>query len=104
MKIYSISVMVLALSVAATVSAHDIEEHMKNGEKPNCAAMKDVDMAKMNKDDPVTQALMKKCAEQMEHGEGHMAQPMTDHHDSDMHKGHDDHDKGDQTKENHDHH
>jgi len=69
MKLRSITI---ALAVSAwTVSAlaHDPSMHKEKAEKPDCAAMKNMDHSKMDADDPVMQAMMKKCMEQMHQGD-----------------------------------
>lgn len=73
---------IAALLVSFSVQAHDPKEHMKDAEKPHCAAMENMDHSKMGKDDPVMQAMMQKCMKDMHDmhkDEGH------DMHD--MHKG-----------------
>lgn len=55
-----------ALLSAAAVQAHDPKEHMKDAKSPDCAAMKKMDHSKMDMDDPVTMALMKKCMKSMD--------------------------------------
>lgn len=59
----TLSVLTLATTAALTISAqaHDPKEHMTDAEKPDCAAMKDMDHSKMDMNDPVTMAMMKKC-------------------------------------------
>lgn len=52
-----ISLSLLSFSAAA----HDPSLHKKSDEKPNCAAMKDMDHTTMNADDPVMRAMMKRC-------------------------------------------
>jgi len=58
------------------VQAHDPALHMENAEKPKCGAMKNMDHSKMDANDPVMLALMKKCknaaADSSSH-EGHKA-------------------------------
>ncbi|MGB3621908.1 MAG: hypothetical protein WBA20_11220 [Ketobacter sp.] len=69
MKIKPISLL-LAITAFVTTTyaqAHDPKEHMKDAEKPNCSAMKDMDHSKMDMDDPVMQAMMKKCMKDMPH-------------------------------------
>lgn len=99
--------LVPGLLITLTAQAHDIEEHMANGEKPNCAALENVDTAKMDKNDPVMQAMMKKCMEQIHQADhmheegGHMAQHMGDeHHAGAMHE----HDEHGEESEHHEHH
>jgi hypothetical protein len=52
-----ISLSLLSFSAAA----HDPSLHKKSDEKPNCAAMKDMDHTEMETDDPVMRAMMAKC-------------------------------------------
>lgn len=77
----------LPLALALSAQAHDPNEPMKDAEPPNCSAMKDMDHSRMDRDDPVMQAMMKQCSKGMHH----------DH--SDEGKSHDSHssknDKGD---------
>lgn len=55
-----------ALFLTASVSAHPPKEHMKDvQQKPDCAAMKDMDHSKMDMNDPVMQAMMQKCMKDM---------------------------------------
>ena len=51
-----------ALTVLPTfVLAHEEAEHAKTAEDPRCEAMSTMDHSKMKKNDPVMQAMMKKC-------------------------------------------
>lgn len=69
-----------ALMVAPSF-AHDPAEHAKTAEAPDCDAMKKMDHSKMDMNDPVMQALMKKCsAVHSEHKDGDQHQGM-DHGD-----------------------
>jgi uncharacterized protein (DUF305 family) len=55
---------VIALSTLAftlSAQAHDPKEHMKDAEKPDCAAMGNMDQSKMDMQDPIAQAMMKQC-------------------------------------------
>lgn len=60
----------------APAFAHDPAEHAKTAEAPDCEAMKKMDHSKMDMNDPVMQAMMKKCS--AAHGE---------HKDGDHHQG-----------------
>ncbi len=74
-------VMVLALFVSMSSTAHDPKEHAKTSEAPNCQALADMDHEKMDMDDPVMKAMLAKCKEAMpEHGDEHDK----DKHDMDM--------------------
>lgn len=44
-----------------TAQAHDPSEHTAKKEKPKCEAMKNMDHSKMDANDPVMMAMMKKC-------------------------------------------
>lgn len=73
MKLSSLSV-VLAMStliLAFAVEAHDTEEHMEKVDKPNCAALKDMDHAKMDMNDPVMQAMIQQCARKTDESHEH---------------------------------
>ena len=52
-----------ALMLALSAHAHAPSEHMKAGQAaaPDCSMMEDMDHSSMNMDDPVMQAMMKKC-------------------------------------------
>ena len=72
-----------ALAFAISAQAHDPKEHMKDAQAPDCAAMKDMDHSKMDMDDPVTQAMMKKCMKGMkgmDHDKSENGQASDEHH------------------------
>lgn len=73
MKLTSISgvVAMSALILAFAAEAHDPEEHMKSADKPDCAAMKDMDHAGMDMKDPVMQAMMQQCTHKAGESHGH---------------------------------
>lgn len=73
MKILYLSLAVLLISLHMTFSAqaHDPKEHMKEAEKPDCAAMKNMDHSKMDMNDPVMQAMMKQCMKDQHQDVGH---------------------------------
>ena len=58
-----------ALLLALSAQAHEPSKHADGDGKPNCAKMKEMDHSKMDKDDPVMQAMMKKCMKKMHEGE-----------------------------------
>jgi hypothetical protein len=60
---------VSGLLLAFSTQAHEIEKHMKDAEKPDCAAMKTIDPAKMDPNDPVTQAIMQRCMSELHQDE-----------------------------------
>ncbi len=55
-----------ALLLVLSVQAHEPSEHMEGDEKPKCSEMKDMDHSEMDMDDPVMQAMMKKCKHHMD--------------------------------------
>ena len=59
----------LSLLLAASAYAHDPAEHAKEGSQPDCSSMKGMDPAKMDMKDPVTQAMMQKCKDEMNQDE-----------------------------------
>jgi hypothetical protein len=76
-----------ALTFAFSTQAHDPKEHMKEAQEPDCAAIKDMDHSKMDKDidrskmdmdDPVMQAIMKKCMKHMDHDKSENKQSSDD--------------------------
>lgn len=67
------SKLLLATSIAlASLSAHahDPKEHMAGGEAAHCEAMQGMDHTKMDMKDPVVQAMMQKCMQQMHSNDG----------------------------------
>tara|TARA_R110001606_G_C15403585_1_gene653690 strand:+ start:4901 stop:5176 length:276 start_codon:yes stop_codon:yes gene_type:complete len=79
-SILTLSTLVFTL----TAHAHDPKEHMQNAEKPDCAAMKNMDNSKMDMSDPITQAMMKQCMD-------------TPNKDQKPENDHDGHSTGDET-------
>ncbi len=74
-------VAIVTFGVAFSAQAHDPKEHMKNNEKPNCAALKEMDTSKMDNNDPVMQAMMKQCMNNMD-------KDSSDHDKREMNKDH----------------
>ena len=56
----------MLLAIANTTFAHEASKHMKDTEKPKCEAMSKMDMSKMDANDPVMLAMMKKCESRSE--------------------------------------
>jgi hypothetical protein len=71
-----------ALLLAFSAQAHEPEEHMKDAEQPDCMAMKDMDHSTMDMNDPVMQAMMKKCMGAM-HGDPSESDRQDADHNSD---------------------
>lgn len=59
----------LVLVATMSAQAHAPEEYSKQAEKPNCAAMKDMDHSQMDRDDPVMMAMMQQCMNAMHQNE-----------------------------------
>lgn len=74
----------LVMLAAQTAAAHDPKEHAQQNADamagPDCAAMKEMDMSKMDMNDPVMKAMHEKCMKTMHQG---MAMQGRDHSDSD---------------------
>ncbi len=69
MKLRSITI-AFAVSVwTVSAQAHDPSMHKEKAEKPDCAAMENMDHSKMDANDPVMQAMMKKCMGQIHQGD-----------------------------------
>lgn len=84
--VITISTLFSISALASNALAHEPEKHMKDAEKPNCAAMKDMDDSKMDMNDPVMQAMMKQCMESM-HADDEASETPAD--DQDQHMKHD---------------
>lgn len=88
-----VSTLIMAMSVSSSF-AHDPKEHEAESASPDCAAMKDMDTSKMAKNDPILQAMLKKCHDAMskdDHPDGHVNEQANAHHsngdtDSDAHE------------------
>ena len=75
-----LSALLSAFALASAAQAHDPKEHAKDAEKPNCAAMKDMDHGEMDMNDPVTQAMMKQCMDSM-HADDEASETSPANHD-----------------------
>jgi len=85
-KILSPVLVMAALGVVLSAQAHDPKEHKKNAKQPDCAAMKNMDHSKMDKSDPVMQAMMKQCMKDMHQDNGYGEEH--NHGADDNHKEH----------------
>ena len=66
MKTRFILALLLAFLVpSAPTLAHDPSLHEQDGTAPECAKMKDMDMSKMDMNDPVAKAMQQQCQDQM---------------------------------------
>lgn len=87
-----LALIMLTASYSLTVNAHDPKEHAKEKEVAKCEKMQD--MGKMDKNDPVVMAMMKKCQKMpadMHNKEQHVDMPMKDQDDAGKQDEHGDH-------------
>ena len=68
---YSAVLGIAALVATLSVQDHDPREHKATDQKPDCAAMNTMDHSKVDPNDPVMQAMMRKCKDGMETGSSH---------------------------------
>ena len=80
-----------------SVQAHDPSEHTKKIEKPNCEAMDKEGHSKMDSNDPVMIAMMKKCMSGGSVESHHSENPVASHAD------HNDKQEADQHSDGHNH-
>ena len=67
----AIYVVLAGLFAAGFTHAHDPSLHKEKMEKPKCEAIKNIDHSKMDENDPVMLAMMKKCKSVMDGDENH---------------------------------
>ncbi|UTF61241.1 MULTISPECIES: hypothetical protein [Gilvimarinus] len=79
------------LTTTLAAQAHDPKEHKKDAENPDCSEMKNMDHSKMDMDDPVMKAMMKKCKKDMHHD--------NENNESDSDHAHDDNQNKDEHAE-----
>ena len=82
----TIYLLLTSFFIASFVQAHDPSEHIKKNEAPKCESMKAMDHSKMDANDPIMMAMMKKCkaqaekeAMQMDHSNMEMDHSNMDH-------------------------
>lgn len=63
--ISTLSLPALLLALALPSHAHDPSEHMKDAENPDCSAMEGMDHSQMDPSDPIAQAMMQKCMQEL---------------------------------------
>jgi hypothetical protein len=80
----AIALPVLVITLSA--QAHEPSQHADADKEPDCAKMKEMDHSKMDKNDPVMQAMMKKCMKKMHKNEPKPGKHHNMHHE---HKAHD---------------
>lgn len=66
MKLLQATIYLLLTScfIMTSAQAHDPSEHIKKNESPKCESMKAMDHSKMDANDPIMMAMMKKCKAQ----------------------------------------
>jgi uncharacterized protein involved in copper resistance len=69
-------VLIPAITLSMTATAHDPSMHVKKAEKADCSKM---DHSKMDMKDPVAIAMMKKCMKQAEKSKDKMDHGKMDH-------------------------
>ena len=82
----TIYLLLISCFMMTSVQAHDPSEHVKTNEVPKCESMKAMDHSKMDANDPIMMAMMKKCkaqaekeAMQMDHSNMEMDHSNMDH-------------------------
>ncbi len=66
----TLSVLIGTLVLMSNAYAHDASMHKKkNAEKPKCESMNNIDHSKMDKNDPIMQAMMQQCMGNQAHAE-----------------------------------
>jgi len=60
----TIYLLLISCFMMTSVQAHDPSEHVKTNEAPKCESMKAMDHSKMDANDPIMMAMMKKCKAQ----------------------------------------
>ena len=58
-----VTILILSALASSPGLAHDASLHPASDEAPNCGAMENMDHSKMDHNDPVMMAMMKKCME-----------------------------------------
>ena len=71
--------LIAVVSVFGQATAHDPSQHAAKSEKPDCAAFAKMDHSKMDPQNPVMQAMMKKCKDALEHGHAETDPDHADH-------------------------
>lgn len=65
---FALAACITLYAVSLPALAHDPKEHLKEGgTAPDCAKMRDMDMSKMDMNDPVMKAMHAKCMNQANH-------------------------------------
>lgn len=68
-SILRLTLVITSTMIMAPTFAHDPAEHAKTAEAPDCESMKSMDHSKMDMNDPVMLAMMKKCSNMQKHSE-----------------------------------
>lgn len=83
--------------------AHDPKEHMEQAEKPDCALMEKMDHTKMDMNDPVMRAMMKKCMGKMKHDKSDSTKGISEASENHNHDHKDDSSNKDDKSSPHEH-
>jgi hypothetical protein len=83
MKTLATIIVFSTLGIAFSAQAHEPKEHMKDAEKPDCAAMKNMDHSKMDMNDP----MMKQCMNDTHNNDSEKDQAQADHQDNEKSSG-----------------
>jgi hypothetical protein len=75
LAVFGVATFIASLSA----QAHDPSKHKATDQKPDCAAMNRMDHSKMDPNDPVMLAMMRKCKDSMDTGTSHEMHA-DDHH------------------------
>ena len=68
----TLAVLIGTLVLMGNAYAHEASMHKKkNAEKPKCEAMNNSDHSKMDKNDPIMQAMMQQCMGDKSHDQAH---------------------------------
>ena len=79
---YSAVLGIAALIASLSAQAHDPSEHKATDQKPDCAAMNAMDHSKMEPNDPVMLAMIRKCKDSVQTEASH-GMHVDDHHGAD---------------------
>jgi hypothetical protein len=95
--LFKIPLFLVGIFFVALAQARAPSEHAKTQEKPKCEPIKNMDHSKLDTNDPVMMAVMKKCRGEFNAENKHTEEPVTSHVDSsdpenmDQHGGRHDH-------------
>ncbi len=91
--------LLIGITISLTVNAHDPAEHTEKAEAPKCEAM---DTKGMAKNDPVLQAMLKKCMAEQKNAGMHNPGDLKQGNSDDNHHS-EPHENGEDVTHQHDH-